>query len=154
MKITVCYWAVALCLLLACQRGASNNDTKNADTITHSLPQDTSAMDLKEAQRTLEWSDVNTAFLKDCLNPFLETKHITPSCSGCDRFHFTFSFTIDTSGKIISITKDSEDVRCKLSDQDKKTLDELIITYMKKQTLPESFHGSTYKGKLGFILKC
>lgn len=169
MKIYLSLWL--LCVLTACQSKSPAPVTTEAadktsaaketipaitaikDTLTQ-IP-DSKTMDANEATRTLDWTEININFMADFLNPFLASKRIKSDCTGCDKIMYSFSFVTDAHGKILTIQKEGENLSCTaMNETDKKKLEEEIVAYMKKQTLPASFYNTTYKGSLGFILKC
>lgn len=167
MKIYLSLWL--LCVLTACQSKspatkATADQTTAADenipaitAIKDTLAQtpDRTTMNENEATRTLDWTEVNINFMANCLNPFLASKRIKSDCTGCDKIMYSFSFVIDAHGKIQTIHKEGENLSCTaMSETDKRKLEEEIVVYMKKQTLPASFYNATYRGSLGFILKC
>jgi hypothetical protein len=169
MKIYLSLWL--LCVLTACQsKSPAPATTATADQTTaanENIPaitaikdtlaqtQDSTTMNANEATRTLDWTEININFMANCLNPFLASKRIKSDCTGCDKIMYSFSFVIDAHGKIQTIHKEGENLSCTaMSETNKKKLEEGIVVYMKKQTLPASFYNTTYKGSLGFILKC
>lgn len=173
MKIYQSFWPGLLCVLLACQskspasgESIAASHTKPAadtmpaittikDTLNPNKPQENATMEANDGTRTLDWTEINIGFMANCLNPFLAAKRIKSDCTGCDKIMFSFSFVIDGQGKIQTVLKEAENISCPaMSEADKKKLEAEIVEYMKKQTLPASFYNMTYKGNLGFILKC
>lgn len=173
MKIYLSFCLSLLCILIACQskspaptateagsKTAAANETippitAIKDTLTSTQTQDNTTMNANEGTRTLDWTEVNINFMANCLNPFLAMKRIKSDCSSCDKIMFSFSFVIDDQGKVQTVRKEAENISCSaMTEPDKKKLEEEIVAYMKKQTLPPSFYNTTYTGNLGFILKC
>jgi hypothetical protein len=148
MKIYLSLWL--LCVLTACQsKSPAPATTATADQTTAANENIPAITAIKDTLAQTQDSTTN------CLNPFLASKRIKSDCTGCDKIMYSFSFVIDAHGKIQTIHKEGENLSCTaMSETDKKKLEEGIVVYMKKQTLPASFYNTTYKGSLGFILKC
>jgi hypothetical protein len=173
MKLYLSFWLSLLCVLISCQskspapgESIAADKTKPAgdtvaaittikDTLNPTQTQESTKMEANDETRTLDWTEINIGFMANCLNPFLAAKRIKSDCIGCDKIMFSFAFVIDAHGKIQTIRKGAEHISCSaMSEADKKKLEEEIMGYMKKQTLPASFYNMTYIGNLGFILKC
>jgi hypothetical protein len=175
MKIYSSFWLCLLCVLIACQSKspasseslavdktmpAGDGDTVPAitsikDTLNPTQTQKSATMEANEGTQTLDWTEINIDFMANCLNPFLAAKRIKSDCTGCDKIMFSFSLVVDGQGKIQTVQKEAENISCSaMNEADKKKLEEEIMVYLKKQTLPASFYNMTYKGNLGFILKC
>lgn len=152
IKKYACLGTVMVCILFACR----SKETKDSDQQIAAQQVKPSVQDesLREARRLLEWQEIKIRFETECLGPFLKQKRVQANCSDCDGISFGYELTIDQKGKIIKILKAGQLIRCKLSVKAIKELDNLIYSYLKKQILPSSFYHCTYKGQLGFILKC
>jgi hypothetical protein len=167
MKPSLFFWLSLLGIIAACQSKSPAPIETNAaaktipetaavkKTLTPPKTQDSASISANEDTRTLNWTEINIDFMANCLNPFLASKRIKSDCTGCDKIMFSFSFVVDGQGKIQTALKEGENISCNgMSETDKKKLEEEILVYMKKQVLPPSFYNITYKGSLGFILKC
>ena len=123
--------------------------------LTTAKTQDSISINESQATQALEWTAINTDFIANCLNPFLASIRIKSDCTQCDKIMFSFSFVVDSKGKIETVSKESENISCiRMNETDQKRLEKKILIYVKKLVLPAPFYKTIYKGSLGFIRKC
>lgn len=138
-----------LWLLLLCLQ-ACLPVTQEQPPATLPEPQDTlQAM----AVRDIFLSELEDRFIEDCLNPFLASKHIQLSCSGCDRFRVSLVLIVDNRGAVTATRK--ETVACPiLTAKDLEAFDRQIGLFFRRVSLPASFYNHNYEVHWGHLLRC